>query len=191
MTPMSIDMSAFLPAGLPDDWVPAQLDNIDATTLTFSTAVETAVREFASAQAAFSLTALIAPGFDYSPSRNAARLKGGEVVVLPQPGVERTRVSAAECTLICSGHRPHWIPALRAGNGPASDWLPVDAVAVEGNRVTFQTPTETIVVYNHEPLRCATAVDYNPRWGILRGPDSDGRRAVFTYSRTPITPCTA
>ena len=188
---MSTDMSSVLPAGLPDDWMPAILDNVDATSLTFSTAEETVVREFASGPVALSFTAQIAPGFDYSASRNAVRLSGGEVVVLPEPYVVRTRVDASECTLRAGGHNAHWIPALRSARGPESDWVEVEMLAVEGNRITFRTPEETLSVYHHDPLRFSTAVEYNERWSILRAPRRGGAAAVFTFSTTPLTPCTA
>lgn len=69
--------------------------------------------------------------------------------------------------------------------------LAVVALAVEGTRITFRTPEETLTVHNHDPLRSATAVEYTKRWSTLRGPRRGRAAQVFSFSRTPITPCTA
>ena len=184
------DMSAFLPADLPDDWAQAQIDNINAATLTFSTAKETLVSQFGSVDAVMRFSSALVAGFEYSPSRNAVRVNG-DVMLLPEPAVARRRVDASECTLFADGHRPHWIPALRAANGPEADWIPVTAIAVTDQCVTFRAPNGTFDAYNHDPERLASAVEYHPRWGILRGPCTGGARSAFSMSTKPVTPCTA
>ncbi len=189
---MSLDMSSFLPAELPDDWMPGHLDNLDTVTLTFTAGNEAHVREYDSALAAAFLVQEISAGFEFSPSRNAVRTALGEVILLPVETRPRTRVEPSRCTLVANGHRPHWGPALRAGNGPAEDWVPVTFLAVDGNRVTMRTPTATVEVYNHDPDRLVTAVEYNERWGILRGAwDERGGCSSHWISLSPIPPCSA
>ncbi|WP_291313947.1 hypothetical protein [Corynebacterium sp. UBA2622] len=189
---MSLDMSAFPPAELPDDWVPGEFGNLDAVTLTFTAGGETHLREFDSALAAMGVVPLLLAGFEFSLSRNAVRLGSGEVVLLPVQAKPRKRVGPDECTLVAQGHRPHWGPALRAANRPGEEWVPVTFLEVDGNRVTMQTPTGIEVVYDHNPDRLVTAVEYNARWSMLRGAwDGQGRCTAHWVSHAPITPCTA
>lgn len=182
---MSLDMSAFLPAGLPDDWTPAAFGNLDATTITFTTNSDAEVREFDSALAAMFLAREIAGGFDYSATRNAVRTQRGDVILLPVVTTPRVRVPASRCTLTAAGHRPHWGPMLKAGNGPKEDWVPVTFAHSEGTLAELVSPTGTIAVYFHDAAALEGATHYNPRWKVVRG------KVNAWVSGTPITPCTA
>ncbi|WJY68917.1 hypothetical protein [Corynebacterium auris] len=182
---MSLDMSSFLPAGLPDDWTPATFGNLDAATVTFTTDSAAEVREFDSALAAMFFVREIVGGFDYSPTRNAVRTQRGDVILLPVVTTPRARVPASECTLTAAGHCPHWGPMLKAGNGPAEDWVPVSFARAEGALAELVSPTGIIAVYFHDAAALEGVTHYNPRWKVVRGEVS------AWVSGTPITPCTA
>ena len=99
-----------------------------------------------------------------------------------------------ECDLVARGHKPHWIPALKAANGPEELWLEILSVQVDGTQLVIETARGTFTRYNHDPAGAAQAVDFNREWGVLRGPEVAGedglvRRSVHLVSMSPIGPC--
>lgn len=189
---MSDDMSMFFPDDLPEDWVPVRMENLNSTEVTFSSEIEVVAREFATEPAALNFATSLTRKFDYSPARNAVRFDDGEVVLLPQPNGERVQVTPRECDLLSRGHLPSIAGIRGASRVPAADWVPVEIIEVDGNRVTLSTPEETLDVYNHFVLDHDDAVAYHPRFSLLQGKKRpNGSHAIFWVSPTPIAPCTA
>ena len=119
----------------------------------------------------------------------AVRDANGTVVPLPEPPAERIPCGPDECDLIANGHKPHWIPVLRAGNGPKEDWLPITVIEHDGTKLVFSTEDGVYTCYNHDPERLANAKYYNREWPVMRG-DFDGHGyPVSVVSSRPIGPC--
>ena len=118
---MSSDMPAMSnPFDFAGDWVPATLGSVNINTVTFRLdgTGETVTAEFASPMEAFDFVGNTGPKFEYSAIEAAVRDANGTVVPLPEPPAERIPCGPDECDLIADGHKAHWIPVLRAGNGP-------------------------------------------------------------------------
>lgn len=183
------DMSS--PFDFADDWVPATLGSVNINTVTFRLdgTGETVTAEFASPMEAFDFVGRTGPKFEYSAIEGAVRDANGTVVPLPEPPAERVPCAYDECDLIADGHKPHWIPVLRAGNGPKEDWLPITIIEHDGTKLIFSTEDGVYTCYNHDPERLANAKYYNREWPVLRG-DFDGHGyPVSVVSSRPIGPC--
>lgn len=184
-----LDMSS--PFDFADDWVPATLGSVNINTVTFRLdgTGETVTAEFASPMEAFDFVGRTGPKFEYSAIEGAVRDANGTVVPLPEPPAERVPCAYDECDLIADGHKPHWIPVLRAGNGPKEDWLPITIIEHDGTKLIFSTEDGVYTCYNHDPERLANAKYYNREWPVLRG-DFDGHGyPVSVVSSRPIGPC--
>lgn len=176
-------------------WLPATLDNINQTVLTFSAGGELHVRVFGTQLAAFDVVQRVGTNFEYSPERNrlrAAAAEGGvpgEEVPLP-PARDCAAVDHTRCGLVADGHRPHWIPVTRAANsrdGKAGGWTPVEILQVEGTRVTFATNDGVVQGWFHNPDVLATGWRYHPKWRVLEAASGE----VAVLAAQPIGACWA
>lgn len=169
-------------------WTPAVLRSLSGTSIIFDADDIPVMRTFASARDAAEFAARAGIRFEFSAERNAARSRDGEVLELPALAAPQRFVDHTECALMINGHRPQPIPAFRAANGPAEDWQPVEYLGAQGQIATLATSDEVLTVYHHAPERLRDVVEINQKYKILRG-GGTGRRACFTYSKTPIGPC--
>ena len=174
-----------------NDWVAATLGNVNASTVTFTLdgTGETVAAEFSSVMEAFDFVGRTGPKFEYSAIEGAIRDTNGTVVPLPEPPARRVPCGYDECDLIVNGHKPHWIPVLRAANGPKEDWLPITIIEHDGTKLTFSTEGGTLTCYNHNPERLANAEYYNDEWQVLRGSFDGHGYPVSLVSYKPIGPC--
>ena len=126
-----------------DDWAPATLGNVNISTVTFTVdgTDDTVTAEFPSAMEAFDFVGRTGPKFEYSAIEGAIRDQNGTVVPLPEPPAERIPCGLDQCDLVADGHKGHWIPVLRAANGPKEDWLPITIIEHDGNKLIFSTKT--------------------------------------------------
>lgn len=178
------------------DWTPAMLRSLSGATIVFTAGESPVLRTFDSAGDAAGFVAEAGGWFEFCAENNAVRNVKGQVLELPVLKTPQRFVDHTECALILEGHRPHYIPALRAANGPAELWKPVEFLSAEGQKVSFTTSDGVLTVYHHAPERLHEAVEVNLEYPILRGagekyPDGQGGRACFMYSTTPIGPCIA
>ncbi|WP_141739630.1 MULTISPECIES: hypothetical protein [Corynebacterium] len=197
---MSDDMSIHIPDSVPnssaDDWVEAHVNSCAGASLTFSAGGKSHVRVFRSQYGALLAFASLSPSFLYSHSRNKARLHDGDDLELPPRHIQHQHCSAAECNVLAPGHKPHHGPVLRAANGPAEKWVPVEVLNVEGMKATLATPRGQVTVYNHQPHHFAKVVEFHEQFGILRcarkSDPASGHTGstVMWISREPITACT-
>ena len=189
---MSSDMPEMSnPFDVADDWVQATLGSLNVNTVTFRLdgTGETVAAEFASPMEAFDFVGHTGPKFEYSAIEAAVRDANGTVVPLPEPPAERIPCGPEECDLIVNGHKAHWIPVLRAGNGPKEDWLPITIIEHDGTKLIISTEDGVYTCYNHDPERLANAKYYNREWPVLRGDFNGHGYPVSVVSSRPIGPC--
>lgn len=192
---MHQDIPDFIPAIAEHDWVDAEVNTLNGASLTFSAGGVSRVRQFPTPYAALLVFSALIEGFEYSVSRKQARLHNGKIIELPSTGGQRERSSAAKCTLLVQGHKPHWGPVLRATNGSEDHWVPIEVLAVEGMKATIATPRGKLNVYNHQPHLFATAIEFHETHNVVCcaptvGSEYGGqRRHVMWVSRHPITAC--
>lgn len=118
---------------------------------------------------------------------------------VPEEDATTSRLRAVDrhaCQIVGRGHNTHYLPALRAANGPTDEWLPIEVLAHHGTRLTFNTPDGIFVVHHHDPDSLAQAVEYHPGYRILRGPETRGedgylRRSALLVSYEPVRECLA
>lgn len=170
------------------DWTPAVLRSLSFATIIFDADDTPVMRTFDSASAAAEFAARAGIRFEYSAELNAARNRAGDVLELPALAAPQRFVDHPQCALTVNGHCPHPIPALRAANGPAEDWQPVEYLGAQGQKIILATSDEILTVYHHAPEQLRDAVEINQKYKILRGAGT-GRRSCFMYSKTPIGPC--
>lgn len=164
------------------DWVPAVLCSLTGAPLTFEAGGIPVVRTFDSPSAAAALVAKTGPRFEFSALLGAVRCGNGEVIALPELAQPQRFVPPAACSLVLGGHRPHYIPVLRAEGGP---WEPVEVVALAGQKATLATAEGVFDAYYHDPEVLREVTEVNRRYRVLRGQRS------LVYSATPIGPCVA
>lgn len=174
-----------------DDWAPATLGNVNISTVTFTIdgTDDTVTAEFPSAMDAFDFVGRTGPKFEYSAIEGAIRDPNGTVVPLPEPPAERIPCGPDQCDLVADGHKGHWIPVLRAANGPKEDWLPITIIEHDGNKLIFSTEDGVHTCYHHDPERLANATSYNREWPVLRGEFNGHGYPVSVVSSKPIGPC--
>lgn len=180
---------------MPDDWVPATLINVAHTTVTFSAAGATVVRDLPSLISSVFYACYLNKPFEFSAARNAVRTADGEEWEFPAPPAPRRVVDKDECQSFSPGHKPYWVPALRSIREPGEK-VPVTLISVEGKKLTFATPDGELTVYNHDPERCGRAIEYLPDWELLKGPLKRNEHGHPSYemnsvSLHPLGECTA
>lgn len=185
------------------DWTHATLSNLEGSRVTFTLdeSGEVIVAPFDAYDDAMKFVAHTGPKFEYSKREAAIRVGGADgadsvIVPLPMRPLKRMRCTHRECDMTIAGHKPHYIPALKAANGPKELWAEIESMEVEGTKLTITTRHGTFVRYNHDPEGAARAVDFNREWGILRGPleereDGGLGQKVHLVSIEPTGPCTA
>ena len=174
-----------------NDWTPATLSNLAGMEITFTLDAtgDPVVASFATAEEAMRFVANTGPKFEYSAAEAAVRDANGTVVPLPARPAGRRECGPKECDMIANGHKPHWIPALRAANGPKEDWLPITILEQDGTKMVFSTEEGVETVYNHDPERVAGALYFNRSWQVLRGGMGETGYPVSLVSFSPIGPC--
>lgn len=179
------------PSNAATDWTPATLANANGTTVTFTLdgTGETVTAEFDTPAEAFAFVSHTGPGFEFSATEAAIRDGNGTVVPLPKRPARRVPCSYEECDLLADGHKPHWIPVLRAANGPKEDWLPITILEHDGTKLVFSTEEGVVTCYAHNPERLANAKHYNREWPVLRGEFNGHGYPVSVVSSKPIGPC--
>ncbi|OEY24185.1 hypothetical protein A0K93_02165 [Corynebacterium sp. BCW_4722] len=117
----------------------------------------------------------------------------------PEDDGETSRLRIVDkhaCQIVGRGHNTHYLPALRAANSPADEWLPVAVLTQDGTRLTFNTPGGIFVVHHHDPHALAQAEEYHPGYRILRVPETRGEdgylwRSALLVSYEPVRECLA
>lgn len=170
-------------------WIPATLDNIQHTTLTFHAGGELHVRAFATPFDALDAVRRSGAAFDFSPERNQLRSHDdGQLVSLPAESAGGVPTDHTYCQLVASGHRPHWIPILRALNDrEEGSWRDIEVLQVEGTKVTFAHDDGVVQGWFHNPRQLAAATRFHPKWHVLQF--ASGDTAVLSY--TVIGQCRA
>lgn len=165
----------------PDAWIPATIDNINGTTLTFSAGSKLHVRVFDTPLDALDALRRVGPNFTYSPERNQLRSgETGKIVALPAPSAAGAPADHTGCQLVASGHRPHWIPVMRAINSREDGgWKAVEVLQVEGTKVTFAIDGGVVQGWFHNPQLLMAATRYHPKWHVLQA--ASGAVAVLAH----------
>lgn len=167
------------------DWTPATLSNLDGTrlTITLDESGEPVVFDLPEPTTALALVREVGARFEYSATKQAVRSRASKRTVALPAALNREACGASECDLIGRGHGSHWVPVLRAANGPAGDWVPAEVLSARGTEITLGTPGGEVTVWFHDPAALAGTGTYNERWGVLRA----GCEALLSFS--PIGPC--
>ena len=189
----------------PDSWLPATLDNINNTVLTFSAGGDLYVRRFATPIDALDALGRVGANFTFSPERNQLRSgETGVIVTLPPEddsaagapgdshasGAPGAPVDHTACQLVASGHKPHWIPVLKATNsrqGVDGGWRQVEILQVEGKKVTFSTEDGVVQGWFHDPSLLENGKRYHPQFHVLQAESG----SVAVLSHKPIGDCRA
>lgn len=194
----------------PDSWLPATIDNINNTALTFSAGGDLHVRRFVTPIDALDALRRVGMNFTFSPERNQLRSgETGVIVTLPPvdggvgagstvdagsgsgaAGASGAPVDHTHCQLVASGHKPHWIPVLKAINarhGAEDAWRQVEILQVNGKKVTFSTENGVVQGWYHDPSLLATGKRYHPEFHVLQAESG----AVAVLAHEPIGDCRA
>lgn len=165
-------------------WIPATINCVSGGVLVFTAEGMPVMRVFDSNADAVKAAATAGVRFEFCAETNQIRTPGGETLVLPQLAAPQQFVHPARCQLILGGHRPHYIPALRAIR--EGEWEPVEALTAEGQKLTLATGDGLMEVYHHDPDAALAATAVSRTWSMLRA-----GQQLFMYSQTPIGPCIA